>query len=248
MKQVMKKFFATTILAIFMTSQASAQTEWTVNTRAWSTNYFTALIYNTAAVGVQTFLFSGESRNSFRAERLIPICDIVFPIGMSKKGFEKGVNDIYGPYHRTFGNPIKHIGDWGIGFDVSCKPSSIGAYVGTYFKSQEIVFKQTNTNLRGFYFQPRAGLIFGGRNCLETGIHYDVVTGCGGTVDHTDKDMLEGGLGLDFSLSSSESSNRMRTAIEFSMPLHNFLNTDYPGQQGMKRKVGYIMLTQRIML
>ena len=41
----MKKHFVTAILAIFMTSQASAQTEWTVNTRAWSTNYFTALIY-----------------------------------------------------------------------------------------------------------------------------------------------------------------------------------------------------------
>ncbi len=32
------------------------------------------------------------------------------------------------------------------------------------------------------------------------------------------------------------------------MPLHNFFNTDYPGQQNLKRKVGYIILTQRICL
>jgi len=28
--------------------------------------------------------------------------------------------------------------------------------------------------------------------------------------------------------------------------LHNFLNENYPGFDGLKRRVGYIMLTERI--
>jgi hypothetical protein len=40
----------------------------------------------------------------------------------------------------------------------------------------------------------------------------------------------------------------VKTLLQFSMPLHNFLNSDNQYWKGMKRKVGYIMLTQRIIL
>ena len=66
--------------------------------------------------------------------------------------------------------------------------------------------------------------------------------------------MLKGGLGLDFALSTTDRSEKTKFLLQFSMPLHNFLNPDYTDKsgatplKGMKRKVGYIMLTQRVCL
>jgi hypothetical protein len=102
--------------------------------------------------------------------------------------------------------------------------------------------------LRGFYIQPRCGLLLGSaKKSFEAGVFYDIVTGCGGTIQDTDKNRLKGGLGLDFAFTSF-TGNKSKTTLQFSMPLHNFINTNYPGQAGYKRKVGYIMLTQRICL
>ena len=258
----MKKIFAIMVMTVMMTASASAQSfdsDWTLNTRLWSTNYFTCSIYNLAEGLVKAFVFDGNKSDSITADRIIPDCDLVFPVGMSKKGFE-GFNDIYGPYHYAFGNPFKHIGDYAVGIDVSYHPSFIGAYAGAYFKSQEIVFKETDDNLRGFYIQPRAGLVFGNRqHSFEAGVFYDALTGCGGSWDYDipggqtvepEKDMLKGGWGLDFALSSSDKKSIYKTSLQFSMPLHNFLNEDYKSGMfhGMKRRVGYITLTQRIRL
>ena len=46
----------------------------------------------------------------------------------------------------------------------------------------------------------------------------------------------------------SKSSNKHQTLIAFMLPLHNFLNEDYGGGifNGIKRRVGYIILTERI--
>lgn len=249
----MKKFLAVLVIAMITTMSAKAQnghSNWTFNTRAWTTNYWTTMIFSLAETSVKHFLFNGNAKDSLWAERLIPDPDLVFPIGMSKKGFEKGVNNIYGPYHHAFGSPFKHIGDYAIGIDASYKPASVGFYAGAYFKSQEIHYKDSNLmpgSLRGYYFQPRAGILVGGEDHqFEAGVFYDAVTGCGGSLKTADKDMLESGLGLDFSFSHTDGSTRYM--LQFSMPLHNFLNKDYPGQQGMKRKVGYIMFTQRVYL
>jgi hypothetical protein len=81
-----------------------------------------------------------------------------------------------------------------------------------------------------------------------TSTFYDVVTGCGGSIDDTNKDRLKGGWGLDFALSSTNKDGKSKFLIQFSMPLHNFLNDGFLGQEGMKRKVGYIALTERICL
>jgi hypothetical protein len=249
----MKKSVLTLIMAVMMTANVSAQcgeSQWTFNTRAWTTNYWTSLIFTAAEQLVKNFAFDGNECDSLWGERLLPDPDLVFPIGMGKKGFDHPYK-IFGPYHRAFGNPIKHIGDYGIGMDVSFHPSVVGFYAGAYFKSQEIVFKETNTNLRGFYFQPRAGLVIGKPSgTFEAGVFYDVLTGCGGTMVGKDKDMLKGGLGLDFALSSSDRSEKTKYLLQFSMPLHNFLNPDNsnPAVNGKKRKVGYIMLTQRVRL
>ena len=245
----MKKIFVMVVAAMMATMSANAQTEnsnWTLNTRAWSTNYFTSLIFGAVSESVCRLAFRENESDSLWAERIIPTPDLVFPIGMGKKGFE-GDNNIYGPYHRAFGNPIKHIGDYGIGLDVSFKPSVLGFYAGAYFKSQEVEFKKTDLNIRGFYFQPRCGLVMGGKDmAIEAGVFYDVLTGIGGSMPNTEKDMLKGGLGLDFGLSSIDKGGR--TVLQFSMPLHNFFNTDYHGLEGVKRKVGYIMLTRRVCL
>ena len=225
-----------------------ATSAWTVNTRVWTTNYFTSMIYGLAQEGVKHFAFKGHTNDSLWAERIVPHPDLMFPIGMSKSGFT-GATDIYGPYHRAFSNPFKHIGDYAIGADVSYMPSPIGFYAGAYFKSQEIVFKETKDNLRGYYFQPRVGLIAGTKeHSFEAGVFYDVVTGCGGSVADTNKDRLKGGFGLDFAFARTTKDGRGKTLLQFSMPLHNFLDSDYIGQQGVKRKVGYISLTHRVVL
>ena len=115
------------------------------------------------------------------------------------------------------------------------------------FKSQEICFRANDDNLRSFYFQPRAGIIIGRKNAIEAGVYYDMVVGAGGRFPGVEKDMFSSGLGLDFAL-SHKSSNKHQSLIAFMLPLHNFLNEDYGGGifNGMKRRVGYIMLTERI--
>ena len=247
----MKKFL-TFILAIMMvTMSANAQksdSDWTLNTRTWSSNYFSTALYDIAKVLVVDLAFSGNTTDSLWAERLIPTSDLIFPVGMGKQGFA-GPTDIYTPYHRAFGNPFKHLGDFGIGLDVSYKPSGslLGVYVGAFYKSQEVVFKQTKHNIRGHYLQPRTGVVIGGeKTAVEAGVFYDLLTGASGTMPGREKDMLKGGVGLDFGISRSD--KKGRTVLQFSMPLHNFFNTDYAGQQGLKRKVGYIMLTRRVAL
>ncbi|MBP3774405.1 MAG: hypothetical protein ILA34_03535 [Bacteroidaceae bacterium] len=245
----MKKYIVIAIMALMYSMNMSAQkaaSSWTVNTRAWSTNYFTYLIYGVAEKGVIHFALKGQTKDSLWVERIVPTPDLVFPIGMGKRGFT-GTSDIYGPYHYAFGNPFKHIGDYGIGADMSYMPSPVGFYAGAYFKSQEIVFKETKDNLRGFYVQPRVGLIIGGLSrSFEAGVFYDIVTGCGGSLPDTNKDRLKGGLGLDFAFSNTDFGGRGKTLLQFSIPLHNFLDPGYNGQQGMKRKVGYISITRRV--
>ncbi len=250
----MKKIFVVLLLSCLATVNMNAQTNnsnWTFNTRAWSTNYWTTMIFGAVETSVKHFIFNGDDSDSLWAERLIPDPDLVFPIGMCKHGFDKGVDNIYGPYHHAFGSPFKHLGDYAIGIDASYKPSYVGVYAGAYFKSQEIHYKGSNLltqgSLRGFYIQPRLGLVIGGdKHQFEAGAFYDAVTGAGGSLNGADKKMLKSGFGLDFSLSTSD--RHSKYILQFSMPLHNFLDTDFPGQQGMKRKVGYIMFTQRVML
>ena len=241
-------------MTVLLTAGASAQTtrqQFTFNTRTWSTNYWTTLLYNLAHSAVVHFAFDGNSTDSLIVESILPSSDLVFPIGMAKAGFEAPMHDIYGPYHRAFSNPFKRIGDYGIGLDMSWKPVSIGIYAGAYFKSQEICFMPNDESLRGFYFQPRAGLVMGGnKHALEAGVFYDKVVGCGGTWEARNKEMLQSGWGLDFALSRTVAKGRHKTMLMFSMPLHNFFNTAYAdgSLKNVHRRVGYIMLTHRVVL
>ena len=244
----MKRVFPIIALVLFVSIGASAQQEkkWTVNTRAWSTNYWTSLIVGVAESTVKHLVFKGHKADSLWAERILPDPDLVFPIGMGKEGFEH--RDIYGPYHYAFGNPFKHIGDYGIGADVSYKVTNVvGVYAGAYFKSQEIVFRDTKDNLRGFYFQPRFGLMAEGDDIgVEAGVFYDALADCGGSEIDTNKSRLKSGWGFDCALTSSGKKSKM--LLQLSVPLHNFLNDKYAGQEHMKRKVGYIILTERVYL
>lgn len=239
------------VFALLLTvGHANAQTEaeLTLNTRAWSTNYFATTLYGVAETAVKHLAFKGHEKDSLWAERILPDPDLVFPIGMTKKGFH-GDREIYHPYHRAFANPFKKLGDWGIGADVSYKPSFFGAYAGLYYKSQEIVFKATKDNLRGYYVQPRVGMVFGHEEYgFEAGVFYDKALHGGGSLLGANKHMLKGGWGLDFALSIKEQSDNSKFLLQFSMPMHNFLNKGYPGMEGLKRKVGYIMITQRVLL
>ena len=106
-------------------------------------------------------------------------------------------------------------------------------------------------SLRGFYFQPRAGLVLGGKeHALEAGVFYDKVVGCGGTWEARNIEMLQSGWGLDFALSRTVAKGRHKTMLMFSMPLHNFFNTAYAdgSLKNVHRRVGYIMLTHRVVL
>ena len=250
----MKKALLIIAMAVIMAAGASAQetktttkSQFTINTRAWSSNYWSTLLYNIARDAVTYLVFD----NNPAIEAAIPNADLAFPIGMGKEEFANP-NDIYGPYHRAFGTPFKRLGDFSIGLDASWVPSLVGVYAGAYYKSQEICFMANDQNLRGNYFQPRAGLVIGGKStALEAGVFYDYTVGCTGTSQvfgTPNKDMIASGLGLDFAISYANKANSRKVLLMFSMPLHNFLNEDYTGGilKGKVRKVGYLMLTHRI--
>lgn len=237
----MKKAILVIVMGVILSLNAKAQSTFTLNTRAWSTNYLTTILYDIADGAIEYLLVS-DSTDRLTYSRIIPNADIVFPVGIEKQGFEN--NDIYGPYHRAFKNPFTKPGDFGIGLDASWRPSFFGLYAGAFFKSQEICFRPNDENLRSFYFQPRAGIIIGRKNAIEAGVYYDLVVGAGGRYPGVEKAMFSNGLGLDFALSHSTKNHE--SLISFMLPLHNFLNEDYAGFNGMKRRVGYIMLTERI--
>lgn len=244
----MKKLLASIVLAILFTANVSAQEEWTINSRAWTTNYFTMLIWDAVTVSSKTLLFGENQADSIAADRIIPDADLVFPIGVQKKGFG-GVTEIYCPYHRAFANPFTNPGDYAIGVDASWKPSLIGLYAGAYFKSQEVVFKQFNS-IRGYYFQPRLGVVIGksSEHTLELGTFYDLLTGSGGRMAGPKKDKLRSGFGLDVAYSRSHNDGKYSYQLQVSIPFHNFFSKDVEKVDGFKRKVGYIMLTTRIAL
>ena len=243
----MKKAFSIALLTVILAASATAQesnSHFTFNTRAWTTNYWTDILFNIAQVAVVHWACDDDPI----AEAIIPDADLVFPVGIAREGFV-GPYDIYGPYHRAFSNPFKQLGDYAIGLDASWKHTGIGLYAGVYYKSQELCFIQDNQTLRGNYFQPRAGLIMGkGRKALEIGLFYDQVVSCGGTWNNPNKEMLQNGFGLDFALSLTNRDGNQKNLLTFSLPLHNFLNEAYAGGllQGMNRRVGYIMLTHRV--
>ena len=218
-------------MTAMLSMSVAAQSNFTFNTRAWSTNYWTTTIYDVTRGVVGYFLFTdSDARNTYF--RLVPDAALTFPIGIEKEGF--AANDIYGPYHRAFSNPFTHPGDYGVGLDASWKPCAVG------------IFKN-GSDLRSLYVQPRAGIMIGQKGVLEAGVYYDKVIGAYGNYTNANKSMFLDGLGLDFALMYNGSSKN-KSMITFMLPLHNFLNESYSTGEfnGMKRRVGYIMLTQRI--
>ncbi len=256
----MKRVLTLALAALVLASPASAQedverSDWSFNTRVWSTNYWTYLLTNVASMAVKGILYVGDTERMDMVDRFVPTADLVFPIGMQKDGF--GDNNIYGPYHRAWSTPFKRMGDFAAGGDVSWSPWFVGLYAGCYFKSQEICFQDPQKYLRGYYVQPRAGisLNFGRRykSFIEAGMFYDFTTGYGGDYAGACRDMLKDGFGLDFAIGYTRRSGHSKFLLQFSMPLHGFLNEDFVApdgtkiHDGMKRRVGYIMLTRRIM-
>ena len=242
----MKKVLSIVVMAVLLASSVSAQDskcQFTLNTRAWTTNYWTNILYNIAQGAI---VYWALDENPV-AEAIIPSADLVFPIGIAKEGFETP-HDIYGPYHRAFSNPFKQLGDYGIGLDASCMTTNVGMYAGIYYKSQELCFKTLDMTIRGNYFQPRAGLIFGkDRKAFEVGVFYDEPLSC--TIDpaatgEVDKDNIQGGWGLDFSFSLTNGDGDQKNLITFSMPLHSFLNPAI--YTNTNRRVAYLMFTHRI--
>ena len=254
----MKKVIITLAAVAMLATSASAQSTVTLNSRAWSTNYWTTILYNIAQGVTVGMLGTNNHVDSLAMATLLPGADLVFPVGMAKTGFNE-TNDIYGPYYDAFGIPFKKMGDFCIGIDASWTPTFIGLYAGAFFKSQELCFKYDNQFIRSFYFQPRGGIVLTFANmAIEGGVFYDKVLGATG--NHylgAKKEMLSDGLGLDFGLSYDFSAHS-KTVLMFSMPLHNFFNEGYEGAswngnlgkpwEGVNRRVGYITLTHRIRL
>lgn len=262
----MKKIIIILAAVAMLATSATAQSTVTINSRAWTTNYWTTILYNIAQGVTVTMLGSDNHVDSVALATLLPGADLVFPVGMAKSGFTE-VNDIYGPYHRAFATPFKKMGDFCVGIDASWTPTFVGLYAGVFFKSQELVFKTNDQNLRSFYFQPRGGLVITFEDLsIEGGVFYDKVVGCSGNLNDEawgnfiatpDKGMLSDGLGLDFGVSYNTSAHS-KTVLMFSMPLHNFFNEGYECRdalgnpfkpwEGYNRRVGYITLTHRIRL
>lgn len=262
----MKKIIITFAAVAMLATSATAQGNITLNSRAWSTNYWTTILYNVAQGFTVGMLGSHSHADSLAIATLLPGADLVFPVGMAKEGFTD-YTDIYGPYHRAFATPFKKMGDFCVGIDASWTPTFVGLYAGVFFKSQELVFKTNDQNLRSFYFQPRGGLVITFEDLsIEGGVFYDKVVGCSGNLNDEawgnfiatpDKGMLSDGLGLDFGVSYKTSAHS-KTVLMFSMPLHNFFNEGYECRdalgnpfkpwEGYNRRVGYITLTHRIRL
>ena len=262
----MKKVIITFAAVAMLATSATAQGNITLNSRAWSTNYWTTILYNVAQGFTVGMLGSHSHADSLAIATLLPGADLVFPVGMAKEGFTD-YTDIYGPYHRAFATPFKKMGDFCVGIDASWTPTFVGLYAGVFFKSQELVFKTNDQNLRSFYFQPRGGLVITFEDLsIEGGVFYDKVVGCSGNLNDEawgnfiatpDKGMLSDGLGLDFGVSYNTSAHS-KTVLMFSMPLHNFFNEGYECRdalgnpfkpwEGYNRRVGYITLTHRIRL
>lgn len=262
----MKKVIITFAAVAMFATNASAQGNITLNSRAWSTNYWTTILYNVAQGFTVSMLGSHSHADSLAIATLLPGADLVFPVGMAKEGFTD-YTDIYGPYHRAFATPFKKMGDFCVGIDASWTPTFVGLYAGVFFKSQELVFKTNDQNLRSFYFQPRGGLVITFEDLsIEGGVFYDKVVGCSGNLNDEawgnfiatpEKGMLSDGLGLDFGVSYNTSAHS-KTVLMFSMPLHNFFNEGYECRdalsnpfkpwEGYNRRVGYITLTHRIRL
>lgn len=262
----MKKIIITFAAVAMLATSATAQGNITLNSRAWSTNYWTTILYNVAQGFTVSMLGSHSHADSLAIATLLPGADLVFPVGMAIEGFTD-YTDIYGPYHRAFATPFKKMGDFCVGIDASWTPTFVGLYAGVFFKSQELVFKTNDQNLRSFYFQPRGGLVITFEDLsIEGGVFYDKVVGCSGNLNDEawgnfiatpDKGMLSDGLGLDFGVSYNTSAHS-KTVLMFSMPLHNFFNEGYECRdalgnpfkpwEGYNRRVGYITLTHRIRL
>lgn len=262
----MKKIIITFAAVAMLATSAAAQGNITLNSRAWSTNYWTTILYNVAQGFTVSMLGSHSHADSLAIATLLPGADLVFPVGMAKEGFTD-YTDIYGPYHRAFATPFKKMGDFCVGIDASWTPTFVGLYAGVFFKSQELVFKTNDQNLRSFYFQPRGGLVITFEDLsIEGGVFYDKVVGCSGNLNDEawgnfiatpNKGMLSDGLGLDFGVSYNTSAHS-KTVLMFSMPLHNFFNEGYECRdalgnpfkpwEGYNRRVGYITLTHRIRL
>lgn len=262
----MKKIIITFAAVAMLATSAAAQGNITLNSRAWSTNYWTTILYNVAQGFTVSMLGSHSHADSLAIATLLPGADLVFPVGMAKEGFTD-YTDIYGPYHRAFATPFKKMGDFCVGIDASWTPTFVGLYAGVFFKSQELVFRTNDQNLRSFYFQPRGGLVITFEDLsIEGGVFYDKVVGCSGNLNDEawgnfiatpDKGMLSDGLGLDFGVSYKTSAHS-KTVLMFSMPLHNFFNEGYECRdalgnpfkpwEGYNRRVGYITLTHRIRL
>ena len=93
----MKKTLAMMALALMITINTSAQDDkaWTLNTRAWCTNYFTTVLFGLAETAVKEYAIDDESKAKKTLDCIIPDPDLVFPIGMGKSGFKRGLMGLF---------------------------------------------------------------------------------------------------------------------------------------------------------
>ena len=241
-KLILMLALASCTISLSAQEKEATGSDWTLNTRAYSTNYWTSTLYSLARFLCVSFI--SDDKDSVLVDRILPGTALVFPIGVA------GDDAIRGPYDRAFANPFKHIGDYAIGLDASYHPGSFGVYGGCYFKSAEVVFKGDGDNMRGFYIMPRVGVQLGKKaGFIELGAFYDALVGYSGMTDY-DKDALKSGVGLDFALGYREKKHGIQAILQFSLPLHNFFNKDYE-LNGAKpfadvnRRVSYLMFTTR---
>ena len=84
----MKKVIITLAAVAMLATSASAQSTVTLNSRAWSNNYWTTILYNIAQGLVVSTLGADNHVDSVALACILPGADLVFPVGMAKSGFE----------------------------------------------------------------------------------------------------------------------------------------------------------------
>lgn len=245
----MRKIFV--LLSIVYCIGAQAQYRFTATVQTTTTNEFLQL-GTFALEGIANAAIEWEGTSD---DKYMFAPQLVFPFSM-RNDAPNEFGRMKGGYARAFSAPWKHMGDYGISisgaWDHYDKP--FGFYVGLGYKSNEVVFDDTDLNDRTHYISPEAGLRFKfGKQkglYLEMGTSYDYAFSYKGGMHDYGKDAVNSGFCLNFGVGQWTSKGHFQ--LNLKLPMYNFYNKDFTPDNGMTfpfknvdRSIGYISLIFR---
>lgn len=247
----MKKFLV--LLAILCSVGAQAQFRFSATVQTTTTNEFLQL----GTCALESIANDEIDWGSTLNDKYKFAPKLIFPFSM-RNDSPNEFGKMKGGYARAFAAPWKHMGDYGIcisgAWDHYDKP--FGFYVGLGYKSNEVVFDNTDLNDRTHYISPEAGLRFkfGTRKglFLEMGTSYDYVFKYKGEMHNYSKDAVNSGFSINLGI--GQWTNNGYCQLNLKMPLYNFYKKDYTPDNGIthplrdvNRAIGYISIIFRNM-